>query len=285
MKKALRCLTVTLVVLAVLVFATSCNLSENAPLAQELCRQMTDAILADDFDGAYAVVSAVCSEEEFQPIYGQLRTLLEGVGSYELKQTAFRSELKSGVETYSATYRLVSESQTGLSVEVALSSETEGLIRYVVHQSVSSTGTLATVGQFNPVQWGLLIYSALCIALVVLMVLDCAKRTLNARALWILLIILGHLKLYAATVDSTLSTGFRIGALLPFSKLVLYQNGAFDLALFLPVGAVVYFFLRKRLTEKYEKPLPPAPYTDEPLPRDPLEKVEEPREEDSDPQA
>lgn len=278
MKKWLRLLSVTLAVLALLVFATSCDLSERGEQAKALCAQMTDAILADDAEAAYAIVSDACTEDEFATVYESILPLFQGIASYELRQAGFQSKMENGVVSYTATCYVVCEGEERLAVEVATVDGYEGLTQYTVVEAAALkyTGSLTTIGEFNPVQWGLLIYSALCIALVVLMILDCIRRTLNAKVLCILLILLGHLKISAVSAEG-LSASFRIGGFLPFSKLLLYGNGAWELTLFLPVGAVVYFLLRKWLTAHYEKPLPPAPPTDEPLPYDPLDK---PRGED-----
>ena len=133
----------------------------------------------------------------------------------------------------------------------------EGLFRYSVSypRDLEATGGITSMGGANIFQWILLILSALGIALVVLMVLDCAKRQLNAKALWIIVIALGHLKAYVNTVEEELDFGWNIGALLPYSRLILYDNGMFDFLVVLPVGALVYFFLRKWLTAKYQAPM------------------------------
>lgn len=260
MKKTILILCVAVLLVAVLLCAVSCNLKEDGARAEALCREMTDAILADDEDAAYRLVSDTMDRETFAAGFHALREALSGIdGAYELRQTAFRSEIDNGTSSYSATYE-ISSGGTTVTVEVAMTEGYEGLTRYSASYSTSAdaVGALTTVGEFNLLQWALLIASALFIAFEVLMVLDCVKRTLNAKALWIILILLGHLKIYANTVAEGLSAGFRIGALLPYSRLLLYDGGAFDFTLVLPVGAIVYFFLRKWLTAKYEAPVKPA---------------------------
>ncbi len=257
MKRRARILAALVVLVIVAAFLVSCNLSKRGEQAKSLCRQMTDAILADDFDTAYGLISNTCSSEEFREEYDGFCSLLDGIESYELKQMSFHSEIKSGVSCYSATYSIVTENKVDLEIEVAITEGHDGLTRYHVSQvtAVNCTGTLATLGQFNLPQWGLLLLSILGMALVIWMVIDCARRKLNAKALWIILILIGHLRFSVTGLVTELSTDFRIGAFLPYSRLLLYEDGTFALSLVLPVGAAVYFFMRKWLTEKYEEPM------------------------------
>ena len=259
MKQPIRLLAVLLLLTLAVLSLSSCHLSEQGEQAKALCEQMTDAILDGQFDAAYALVAEVCTEEAFREEYARFSSMLEGIDSYELQQTAFRSEMKNGVESYEATYAILCENVEDLAIDVAVEEGVEGLTKYRVSQSaaVGYTGSLTTMEGATLPQWALVIYSALCIAFVVLMVLDCVRRTINGKGLWVILILIGHLTLNVSNTAAKLSTGFRIGAFLPYSRLLLYQSGTFDLSLILPIGAVVYFFLRKRLTERYEKPLPP----------------------------
>lgn len=258
-KRSILCVAVLLV--AVLFCAVSCNLEEDSAHAKDLCRDMTDAILADDVDTAYAIVSDVMDRAAFEEGFPVLREALSGIeNGYQIRQVGFRSAIEDGIRSYSATYEITSGGAT-VTVDAVITEGYEGLTRYSVSygSAAEAVGSLATMGEFNFFQWALLIASALFIAFEVLMVLDCVKRKLDAKALWIILILLGHLKLYANTLEEELSFGFRIGALLPYSKLLLYGDGVFDFVLVLPAGAIVYFFLRRLMTERYEKSLlPPA---------------------------
>lgn len=256
MKKRLALLSAVALMLVLVLSLGACDVSEKSERATELCRQMTDAIIAGDIDAAYALVQEYHPRESFEEGFSYLQEAFEGVTTYELKMNSFKSVMDNGVGYFCAGYIVKTNLEEDILVEVAMYDGDEGLFRYSVSYSrnLEASGGITSMGDANVFQWILLILSALGIALVVLMVLDCAKRQLNAKALWIIVIVLGHLKVYANTLEEELDFGWNIGALLPYSRLILYDNGAFDFLAVLPVGAVVYFFLRKWLTAKYQAP-------------------------------
>ena len=256
-KKRIALFSALALMLVLVLSLGACDVSEKSERATELCRQMTDAIIAGDSDAAYAVVREYHTREDFEQGFSYLQEAFEGVTTYELKMNSFKSGMDDGVGYFYAGYIVKTNLKEDISIEVAMYDGDEGLFRYSVSYSrdLEVSGGITSMGGANIFQWILLILSALGIALVVLMVLDCAKRQLNAKALWIIVIALGHLKVYANTVEEELDFGWNIGALLPYSRLILYDNGMFDFLVVLPVGALVYFFLRKWLTAKYQAPM------------------------------
>jgi len=100
------------------------------------------------------------------------------------------------------------------------------------------------------------------------MLIDCAKRNIKWKPLWIILILMGMFTVVIS--DSRFSV--HIGLVLAeYCHLKLFTSGSFELNLALPVGAIVYFFIRKTLPPKTspvdpvteETPVPPAPPTAE----------------------
>jgi len=262
MKRRIGSFCAFVLILVLVLSLGACGVSEKSERAEALCRQMTDAILAKDAEAAYALLDEEYHDKgAFENGFSYLCEAFEGVSTYELKMTGFKSSIVNGVDYFIAKYNVKTDIEKNLVVEVAMQGEFEGLLRYTVSYSSSGSvsGGLTTMKNANLLQWALLILSALAIAFVVLMVLDCIKRQLNAKALWIIVIALGHLKVYADVLGNELELGWNIGAILPYSRLLLDESGAFDFMAVIPVGAVVYFFLRKWLTDRYQAPSQDSP--------------------------
>lgn len=253
MKKTVRIFVVALAVLLLMACMTACELplpDEGEALA-ETVQTMVDAIVADDADTVKAQLSEKVDLTSFDETFASWKTLLAGVDTYEFQAIGWKKSLDNGVSSFELTGRIESESGTLLVQAKTVEGE---LVSFVFSTEDAKTeGGIAGV-----VSIVMYVITGLSVALVVLMVIDCARRRLNAKALWIILILIGHLELYATKAASGLSMGFHIGAIVPFSSYTVYESGAFDWSLLIPVGAIVYFFLRKWLTAKYEAPVKPV---------------------------
>lgn len=66
-----------------------------------------DALIADDFDSAYQLVSNYISEQELKDAYGAIRGYISGVTEYELKQTGWYTNSNlGGATTLKVTYKM-----------------------------------------------------------------------------------------------------------------------------------------------------------------------------------
>ena len=117
------------------------------------------------------------------------------------------------------------------------------------------SGTLMTLADANPFQWAMIGFSAICLLFSVIMLIDCAKRRIKRKPLWILLILIGMLTLSLSYAEGQLNFNGNIGVFLfSYSYLKLFTTGAWTFRLVLPVGSILYLIFRKRLTvkEKYD---------------------------------
>ena len=252
MKKTVRIFVAVLAVLFAVLGMTACELplSDEGEELTEKVQAMVDAILADDADTVRAQFSEEVDLSSFDETFASWKSLLAGFEGYGLTPTAWKKSIDNGVSSFELTCRITSGDKTLL----VQAKTVEGKLVSFVFSTEDAKAEGGIAGVVSIVMY---VITGLSVALVVLMVIDCARRRLNAKALWIILIVIGHLEIYATKTASDLSMGYHIGALVPFSNFAAYESGAFELSLFIPVGAIVYFFMRKWLTAKYEAPVKP----------------------------
>ena len=129
--KAWISLALCLVLLFSLVSCTEEDKGDAAHNAsvQNKIETVINAILADDFQAAYALFSDIVKEEDFRAFFVNTRNYLKGVTAYELEQTEWKSDSFDGVETYTAVFKMTTNAQTSW-VDAAESSKWSGLVTF-----------------------------------------------------------------------------------------------------------------------------------------------------------
>lgn len=218
------------------------NFKESNAELEALGRAFIDSIIADDYDTAYSYVSQVADEEAFRELYGSVRELLGGETEYTLKLTGWRGTVAQGVSTHTVAYTMTLANGERLQVTFAQTQGIEGLSAFYIapDSSTKASGVINVIAK--------LLIGALSIAVIVftvLMIVDCAKRKIKLKALWIIIILLG-VGIGISLGGANLSLNGFIGLMVSMSKISVAQGG-FVIRLMIPVGAIVYFFVRKKL--------------------------------------
>lgn len=225
---------------------------ENTEVRQST-EAMLDALIADDFQTAYSLVSRLCTEEEFKPIFAQMQELFRSADTYELSLLSIHtnSTISGGQKSssVSSVYELTTKSEK-LIVSVRIDDQTGMNSFYLTPYEYTDyyyTGTLENMKGTTGLQWGVLLLNVVVLGLVVFALVDCCRQKIRNKVLWILLLVLGFV-----TVGTTVSaTGFRlnfhVGWITAYSALIRYGTGAVTVRLMLPVGAIIYFAKRRSL--------------------------------------
>ncbi len=244
-----------LILTFVLVFSLgSCSVleTEQGNVIKAYCEDILDAILADDPETAYAVLADEANKENFLVAFGAMREYISGVETYQLVQKGWYTEIKNGISYYEATFEMTTNADTyyviGRTVEgyerlfsFNISAESESDFVY--------TGTITTLSGTNPLQWAVLLVAAALFIFTIIMLIDCCKRKIKLKPMWIILILAGVFVFSITYGEGDLSFNTSIGLLfVHYSHLKLYPTGNFDFQLVLPAAAIVYFILRKRMT-------------------------------------
>ncbi len=275
MKKRISMLF-TILLLAVAILCCGCaDVLEK--LEDERSRQeaqtMVDAILSDDFTTAYSLVSGVCSEGEFRDVFAQLKGFLGEVDSYELKLLSVytNSALSNGKtrKNVSSEYEMTA-GERRIILDVVIDDEVGmNVFRLTPYEKTDYfyTGTPSTMKGANTAQWVILLLSLLSYGITLYAIVDCAKRQIPRKVLWILILIFGLISLGFTAGAGSFRLNFNLAGLLSYSALIYYGSGTTVFRLILPVGAIVYFAMRNSLVEKaqmqngYDIPVQPVDET------------------------
>ncbi len=243
MKRIGQILLCAVLCMAVLVLG-GCKLFDNEAVRARTVA-MLDAVVANDAEAAYACMVAEVSREEFDTAFAQFRTLLGDTASYTLNARFMEMKTERGVTVTKVQYRMVTDKAV-YAVESVTDSRYDGLYHFSLAPAGGFELAATPIGS-HPLQIVFLIVALAETAFVVWMMVDCARRRVKHKALWLIVILFGMLMVTFTMNDgaASLRTGF--GFLLSFTSLNIY--GTFVSArLLFPVGAVVYACMRKRLT-------------------------------------
>jgi len=252
-----RWTAIALIAVLLLTFAGCSEMKINdVPEIREYVDVLLNGLLSDDEDAAYCAVYKDVSPESFSEAFVQMQALLAGAEGYTLTPIGYNIRNHSGETTRQLIYQM--ETPEGNFVVAAVTVDTcEGLVSFQIapeeETTLNYTGTLGHMQGARPAQWIVLFLGVLTWAFVIWMVIDCSKRKIRRKALVLVLIILGSIILDLSINDSGIKQTFRVGLYLRLSSLILYGDGSVGLGILIPVGAIVYFFMRKRLSSKAEE--------------------------------
>ena len=258
MKKTTKTLILLLCVLLALplVFA-GCSADGDEPDAKEFATDFVEAVIADDFDLAYSMCSHMCTRNELWGLWLQVRTVLWNTSSYTIYRISQDTQVNSDGTMRSSIFEIKTEEGKTCYLQVVTTPDSDKV------QGISfqdSTAFFEETSYVLYVNIGLILYCLLCLALIIWMIVDCAKRPLRAKAAWILLILVGGMVSLSFNIESFVDFHIAGGLFLPISLIVREGlSQALTITLRVPIGAIVYLCIRKRVT-KTPAPAQPAPF-------------------------
>lgn len=251
--------SICVIILTVLILCSGCTAVlqdlENAEIRQT-AEAMLDSLITNDFQTAYSLVNKICTEEDFKPVFTQMQELLGNADAYELKLLSIstNSTVTNGQKTtsVSSVYEMTTKSSRVI-VSIRMDNQIGLNNLYLTpyeNTDYYSTGTLNNMKDATGAQWGFLLSNVIALGFTVFALVDCCRHKIKKKALWILLLLLGFVSL-GATISST---GFRlnlnVGWITAYSALIRYGSGAVMLRLMLPVGAIIYFAMRRSILKE-----------------------------------
>ena len=254
-----RLIAVISLLLIPLLFFTSCGeVTESKPL-RDLTDRMIVAMRAEDAEGAFDLVAASCTKEEFDTFYEQFAPVFKEIGDYELYVHATSEEKQEGRQYESTQYILLSDTKQ-LVISANMEKGTSSLTGFLVGQPeenlktyIETSGTVTTLDKTTGWQWVALVASLLEMAFVLWMAIDCILRKMDSKFLWLSLILLGMFSLAFSFGDGSFGFNFTVSFIFDYTALVGHVRDLVSLRVMIPIGAIVYFFMRKRL----KAPTPP----------------------------
>lgn len=215
--------------------------------------KLLDAMIADDYDTARDAIYEGVNEADFQQMYASLQPNLAEMEQYTLVASNINKTVKNGVSSTNVRYMMTAGEEKFL-VDVARIEGYEGLTAFYLnaYQPVTVTGTLSHMQGANAAQWTFLVIGILEIVFAIWMFVDCCRHKIRRKWLWLLLIALGYVILSVIAAPEQFRINFNVGAFLSYTSLICYSTGGATCQVVIPVGAIVYLSMRKKLFAGYE---------------------------------
>lgn len=201
------------------------------------------AFLADDYDACRAIVAPSVADTDLQGIFPAITAELADLGAYEMTAVGWNKKLTGGQDQTTVQY-LVSGEGGKYYLFATVIEGVEGLAGFQIAEAEADAEPTEPDGLIHRV---VMAFGILILVFVAWMVIDCARRPMKRKWLWMLLIILGAVVLSLSFRDGGVSFRYQLGLYLGLTSLTTYPAGGFMVRLFVPVGAIVYFLKRKQL--------------------------------------
>ena len=244
-RKSILCL-LTLTLMATLLF-TGCDALIDNGMHRTECEAYLNAMLAGDFEAAHAITPAI-NEEQHRAYFEENCKIIEGAKSYTLTQTGWNINTNNGITTKTASYQIVTDN--GLTCQFTLNTVEgyEGIANIGFHDTTAFAKSAETVEAINTV---LTFVSLIPIAFSIWMLVDCIKRKMNKKVWWIILTLLSFRFSYISG-PTNVGTNFFATIFLAFSSITAeIPTETLTTTIVLPLGALIYFFRRKKLSAQY----------------------------------
>lgn len=233
-----------LLIITLLSLVCSCTTNEQDACAEALTVSILDGFIANDYDAIHAIFNGIADDRELESFYGAVYDLLKDAQSYTLEQIGWHTSVDDGVSSYSVTFEMTTDIGEIFVIETSLYEDDNSLYGFTI--TPYSTNAASTIA-LRPFQIAFLVITLISTAFSIWMIVDCARRKIRKKALWIIIILL------SASLICTLGTdpGFEtsLSLILPLSS-VSIENLSTEFNLTIPLGAIIYFFIRKRLKVK-----------------------------------
>lgn len=276
MKKYIRCVLLLTMAAMLLLSLTACGgiKIEDNPQARAGVDALLTALLEGDEEAGYKAVTDQINRKDFSQAFHQMAQLIADVESYELEPIGFNYQSRNGVTYRTMTYRMTTNDATFV-VEAVVQDNVQGLLSFYItpeeYTALNYTGTPGHMEGASLAQWVVLAVGILSWVFVIWMAVDCCRRKIQRKWLWLIAIVLGSILLTLSTSASSVNLRFNIGIHLRLSSWIFYGNGDTQLNLLVPVGALLYLLRRKKLANSKEVEVTPPEPTEDPVFRQEME--------------
>lgn len=208
------------------------------------------AALAGNADAAYSALCQETDKAEFSSVFPGIQELLADVSTYDLTPIHYNYSSTNGTANTQMTYRMDTDSGAFLVIASTISTK-EGLVSFHIipeeQTTLVYTGSPGHMEGASVFQWIVLILGFGLWGFVLWVFVDCCRRPIRRKPLWLLIIGLGAVLLFFTVSGSTINFRFNAGIYLTVSSLLRYGDGSRQLRIVFPLGAVLYLSMRKQL--------------------------------------
>ena len=234
----------------------------NDPQVQQLTEEMIDAIRENDPEAAKAVITAEVDPAAVEQVVSQLYPAFADMDVYTLQAANIQKNKNLGTDVTNTAIRYLlaggknTPGELRFYVDVTHSSQEPQCLKgfhVTDYQEIIYSGTLTTMADANGAQWAMLLIGALELAFVIWMFVDCCMHKMEKKWLWLLLTGLAMFSFQVISGSGQFHVRYNVGWIMSYSMLRLSSQGEVFFQLLIPIGAIVYAILRKKLFADYEK--------------------------------
>lgn len=256
----MRKIWLLILVLCVL-FLAACNpvAHINTPEQDKMMTEILESVKQGGYDNIRSYFVDEISGADFKRGMESIGAYVKGdVENIEKAGYYVRGRLDNGrtVQSQEFTYRVVTTKDQYLVTMFLVSTNGKDFkingINAILESEYASNGAVIDFNNFDIRQLLLLIYSVLCIGFVIFAIVVCAKSKIRLKALWIILIILLQTGVSIKSFAYQFSFNFHL-FLTNISSLRKYLDGRTVLTVLVPLGAILFLALRKRLIAGAER--------------------------------
>ena len=239
-----------LLFLTALLLFSSCNkLQPDLTDKQEDMADLMDCVIAEDKDAAmdFMELMPVQSQAQLDAFWNELLRIYDGAETYEIKFVSWNTTYSYTDQTQITDVVYQVKADTKATAEFRLAYNTNDFLYGINVTDITPKNTAVII----TVRVLLIVYFLLTIAFCVWMMVDCIKRPIRLKVLWFILIWIAVL-LQFSLVGTSLGFRFIFG-LITRCGIIQATVSSFLLRIPVPVGALIYFFVRKKLKHKASK--------------------------------
>jgi hypothetical protein len=138
-------------------------------------------------------------------------------------------------------------------VETVVSSDDDGLYYVYINDYDDAVADGYIIVQTTGVaNWIFRLILLAELVFLIIVIVDCSKHKMKLKPLWLVIIILGSVSFILMSSSDGLFARFNLLDLLG-TYLNTYSDNSFEMGLSLPVGAVIYLIMRKKLFREWKK--------------------------------
>lgn len=223
---------------------------------------LMDSVIANDKNAAVALMEHVpiASQAQLDAFWNELLRIYDGASTYKIKFVSWNTTYSFTDQSSLTTVVYQAKADTKACAEFKLTYDGEDLLRGVNVTDVTERSSPVII----IVRVLLILGFAASLALCIWMTVDCVKRPIRFKVLWIILIWVSVI-----LQVSMIGTSFRFNfsfTVIPTWGSLLATASSFLLRIPVPVGALIYLAVRKKIKPKASKQsteVPAEPTTDD----------------------
>lgn len=239
--------------------------NEYTEQGEEYLREFLDAVMEGDMDSAYDLLAdGGINENDFASFFNRMRSYFSGTSTYSIKCTGWNININDGVEKRTTTFLVKTDDGKKVQFTLLFVSGYDGIAGLDCVEVEDEATTINKVVLMFANGW-LFSVTTLGIGLMIWMIVDCIKRPIRMKRpklkfLYILLILVCYG--FSLTIGKEFGISSKFALAIPYSNLSV--GNSFSFVCTFPIGAIIYFFIRKKLplVSKEETEVKPEENTD-----------------------